>query len=524
MKVRGRVSVSVDGPFLQPVLDALDEGVVVIDRDHVIRAVNSSIISVLEIDPSINVVGMHIRDSIKVHGDLLDLQAAEFRKEVHVRYKLVTGGYHGGGGFQTRRRTRNGRIIEMRRTPTPDGGAVINTLDVTAEVDLERRTSQLETVIQNTDDGVFQIDDEGIIELFNERMASFYRFEVADIRVGDHISKFVRYLLSVSEMTTEELETFKRIDHMNSGLDRPLIREQVIRTIWGRVFQVSRAVLPGGGAIATHRDVTALYERQVLLEQARAEAEDASRLKSEFIARVTHELRTPMHGVLGIAALLERSGLDSAQSRFLATLQRSGRHMVELIDGLLTVSTLEAGDLVLDLRESDLQVLINDSFEMLRSRADEKGLSFELETDLCDSRVMVDDTRLTQIIVNLLTNAIKFTEVGAVRVTASSILVGSMVRFKIDISDSGPGIPQAKIKQIFRKFSQLGGGQGTCNEGVGLGLAIVQSLTELMQGRLSVESLERTGTVFTLEVDLQQVAHGCAYGDAPLNTAAGARS
>lgn len=495
----------VQSKMLQDVLDALDEGVVVFDDDHIVVAANALILQVLEIDPSNTIIGVPIRDTILMHGDLKGLALEEIEKEVHVRYKLICGGYHESGSFTERRRTRDGRMIEMRRKPWADRGAIITTLDVTAEAELERRTKQLETVIEKTDDGVFQIDEQGQIELFNESMVRFYRMDQADVSVGDHVSKFVKHLLSVTHMAPEALTTFNKIGTNNSGLERPLIQEQLIKTIWGDVFQVSRARLPGGGAIATHKDITVHYERQKLLEQAKAEAEDASRLKSEFIARVTHELRTPMHGVLGIAALLERSGLDQKQLRFLETLQRSGRHMVDLIDGLLTISTLETGDLMLDTQATDLDLLLEDSFEMLRPRAAEKQLSFVLETDLAISSAMVDGTRLTQIIVNLLANAIKFTEQGKVRLSASSVAMPEAVVLLIEIADTGPGIPDDKLEQIFEKFAQIGAGRGATNEGVGLGLAIARSLTELMSGRLSLRSEVGEGTIFRLEVPLHPI-------------------
>lgn len=326
--------------------------------------------------------------------------------------------------------------------------------------------------------------------------------EAAGIRVGDHISKFVRHLLDVVEMDAESREIFECIDEEVTGFEMQFIPSQTFKTRWGGVYEVTRAKLPGGGAMSTHRDLTTMYERQNLLEQAKAEAEDASRLKSEFIARVTHELRTPMHGVLGIAALLERSGLDATQLRFLETLQRSGRHMVDLIDGLLTISTLETGDLLLDVQNTDLKLLLEDSFEMLRPRAAEKQLGYDLDLELGIQTVQADTMRLTQITVNLLSNAIKFTDTGKVRLSASSLEFSGIVVLLVDIEDSGPGIPEDKFDEIFKKFAQVGDGHGGRQEGVGLGLSIAQSMTELMHGRLSVRSTVGQGTVFTLEVPL----------------------
>ena len=500
---------------LQSVLNALDEGVVILDDNGVILAVNHRVFDILRKDFSTDVVGKHIGDTVSLHSDLDGLDGSERDKVAHARTKLLVGGYHEGGEFSERSVLRDGRKIELRRSVPEAGFAILTLRDVTADEELERKSAQLETVVQNTDDGVFQIDGDGLIELFNTRMASMYRFEDAGIRIGDHVSKFVSYLIKNTEMDETALATFKTIDSDNSGLTLPLIRQQTIKTNWGRVFEVSRVGLPGGGILATHRDVTALHQRQMLLEHARLEAEDTSRLKSEFIARVTHELRTPMHGVLGIAALLERSGLNDNQLRFLDTLQRSGRHMVDLIDGLLTISTIETGDIVIETHRANLDLLIEDTFTLLRPIADEKNLSFECDCNFAVREALADGTRLTQIVVNLLTNALKFTEDGEVRLRAETIPQAECLLLRVEVSDTGVGIPQGKLTQIFDKFTQLRGVRGVCSEGVGLGLSITQSLTELMGGRMSVTSTEGAGSVFTVEIPLEYASaefraqHGC---------------
>ncbi|MEM9061875.1 MAG: ATP-binding protein [Pseudomonadota bacterium] len=494
---------SADQSLLAPLLKALDEGVVIVCADGCILAANGQIFTTLNVDPNVDLTGMHVRDTIALHGDLIGLSGDELDREIHIRSKLILGGYHDGGAFSSRRDLRDGRKIEMRRIPMDEGGAIITVRDVTAETSLARKTKQFETVIENTEDGVFQMDGSGRIELFNQRMAQFYRFEDADIRVGDHISKFIRHLLRIAEMDGEALETFLSIDERNSGLDRPLIRNQVIRTTWGNIFEVTRVTLPGGGVMATHRDITQIHERQRLLEVAKFEAEDMSRLKSEFIARVTHELRTPMHGVLGIAALLEQSDLDETQQRFLATLRRSGLHMIDLIDGLLTISTLETGDLILDAQPCDLELILRDSFEMVRPKAVEKGIELDLRLDLDAPEVVADATRLTQVIINLLTNAVKFTDQGTVGLSARAMPANGCSAVTIEVCDTGCGIASDKLEEIFAKFSQIDTGRGARSEGVGLGLSIARSLTELMDGRLSVRSEHGVGTTFSLELGFE---------------------
>ncbi|MEL7153635.1 MAG: ATP-binding protein, partial [Pseudomonadota bacterium] len=140
--------------------------------------------------------------------------------------------------------------------------------------------------------------------------------------------------------------------------------------------------------------------------------------------------------------------------------------------------------------------------------AAEKGIQYDLVCELPVRQAAVDETRLTQIIVNLLANAIKFTQAGRVSLTATTTSEAGRVHLSVAISDTGIGIPPAKLDQIFEKFTQLGGVAGACSEGVGLGLSIAMSLTELMGGTLSVRSKEGEGSVFTLQLSLDAVQSG----------------
>jgi two-component system CheB/CheR fusion protein len=282
----------------------------------------------------------------------------------------------------------------------------------------------------------------------------------------------------------------------------------------GRTINMRRVGLDGGEAVYVYRDVTREEERTRLLEQARADAEKANRLKSDFIARVSHELRTPMHGVLGMAELIRQSPLSENQIRCLDVLCRSGRHMVDLIDGLLTISTLETGELTAAPEPTDLSRLLGDCVEMVRPHAAAKGLSLDLDRDFSAGRIAsVDAPRVSQVVLNLLSNAIKFTEAGRVDVAAHTVRDGADLVLHVDIMDTGCGISADDLETVFEKFTQARGGRDAMLEGVGLGLSISRSLVDLMGGHLHATSIEGQGSTFTLELRAPALAEDAMGSD-----------
>ena len=240
-----------------------------------------------------------------------------------------------------------------------------------------------------------------------------------------------------------------------------------------------------------------------LLAEARASADHAARLKSDFLARISHELRTPMTGVLGMAALLERSDLDARQRHYLMVLKRSGQHMIDLIDALMTLSAHENDRLDVEPKAADLTALCRQAAEMVRPKLVEKGLTLGLKGCITPGpKVMVDATRLLQILTNLLDNAVKFTAAGEVVLSLALEPVEGAVEARIEVSDTGVGIAEPELDRIFQKFVQCGDDPRQRRDGMGLGLSIARSLAEMMGGALSARSRPGEGSVFSLDLSL----------------------
>ncbi|MEL6186113.1 MAG: ATP-binding protein, partial [Myxococcota bacterium] len=253
------------------------------------------------------------------------------------------------------------------------------------------------------------------------------------------------------------------------------------------------------GVAGTIQDVTDRRRQEKELIEAREEALAAARAKSTFLANMSHEIRTPLNGVLGMLQLLAGSDLDEGQRRQVDLAATSAESLINIINDILDVSKVEAGKMVIESVEFELRELLGDICEGLAPIAERKGIHLVLDmSEVRVTSIRSDPVRLRQVLTNLLSNALKFTERGAVEVRAT--LQGP--RLDIEVRDSGIGIPADKLASLFEAFSQADASTTRRFGGTGLGLSITKLICELMQGTVTVESVEGQGSVFRVEVEV----------------------
>ena len=291
----------------------------------------------------------------------------------------------------------------------------------------------------------------------------------------------------------------RTLEAIKAGDYRPSLEE----TDSGELGDLARHI----NSLAVELERSGREQREAMqqLIQTREEAEQASRAKSDFLAMMSHELRTPMNGVLGMLQLLETTEMTQEQAEYAALATESTEHLLKVINDILDFSRIERGALELELIPFSLQDLLLGSIQVFQHSAQQRGLYLRLESQpgLEDFEVRGDPTRIRQILVNLLGNALKFTEEGGIRIeTRWQPLDNEVLWFTCAVRDSGIGIAPERLEHMFDAFQQADTSISRRYGGTGLGLSIARTLAERMGGTLHASSEEGIGSVFTLEIPL----------------------
>ena len=385
---------------------------------------------------------------------------------------------------------RRGRFVGYRGTGTD------LTETVTARADADAAEAHARDVLDSALDAFFSIDPDGLIVDWNRAAAQTFNWPREEVLGRPAVSLIV---------PGPELDAHREMMAQLCAGDAWFLNKRVRTTARRRdatVFPCELAITetwtPRGRTFnAFMRDITDREAHQEAMERARHEAEVASKSKSEFLAAMSHELRTPLNAVIGFSDLLVSCPqLPEAQRlEYLRDIRESGNHLLELINDVLDLSKIEAGRLELSEEPVDLHQLAEACTRLLGERAQSAllDLSHDVPTDL--PPVLADKTRIKQVLINLLSNSIKFTEPGGRVVLSASLDPAG--RMRLSVADTGVGMAPDELSRAFEPFAQLDNVYSRRQQGTGLGLALVRTLSQLHGGALDVDTAPGEGTTAT---------------------------
>ena len=404
--------------------------------------------------------------------------------------------------------TDNGRWLRIEECKTSDGGVVGLRSDITElkqrECDLNRQTSLLRMTLQNMGEGIAVYDKDRKLLAWNELCAELLQTPPEMFQAGAAFDDVVRVQQARGDFgpVDPDADLAQRIEAFRTQED--WVRER--RRGDGRMIEIRHYSMPDGGTVFLYRDVTERSNYEARLSEALRKAQEGSRAKSEFLALISHEIRTPMNAVIGMSAVLSECDLGSTEQRYVGTILEAGEKLLVIINDLLDFSRLEAGKLALEMRPFDIRRVVASAAEVARAQPDVASLTIEDDIDADIPSLMVGDGgRISQILLNLLGNAVKYTAKGrvTVRVRRKSEERDGRLTLRCEVEDTGPGIDPSLRDRLFMPFERGSFSDDRAISGAGMGLAICRRLVDLMHGSLGVESKPGVGSTFWFEVPVR---------------------
>ncbi|HMV99904.1 MAG TPA: PAS domain S-box protein, partial [Acidobacteriota bacterium] len=408
-------------------------------------------------------------------------------------------------------RKKDGTLIDVELTThtmlfegRPARSVIVN--DVTdrkqAEEALRQSEERYRDLYENANDMFYTHDLQGRFTSCNkatERVSGYSRAEALTMSIAQVVAP-------------EDVEFAREMMLAKLSMNTPTTYELNFITKDGRCIPTevsSRLIFKDGkpiGVQGTARDITERKQAEEMIKVARDSALESARLKSQFLANMSHEIRTPLNGVIGMTRLLADTKLTPKQRDYVETIQHSGDTLLTIINEILDLSKIEAGKVTIESIPFALESVLQQTYKVVGERAQSKGLNLKLQVDRkVPHELKGDPVRLRQILMNLVGNAVKFTERGTVAIQVSQERqTDDTVMLRFEVTDTGIGIPPEGRKVLFQPFAQADGSTTRKYGGTGLGLAICKQLTELMGGQIGFESTVGQGSLFWFTVPLQK--------------------
>ena len=503
-------------------LNQLSQGITIFDDQLRLVAWNDSALEVLELPQEFARLGTHIGDVFRFNAERGEYGPGDVEEQVRVRVETAQE-------FEAHKFERtllSGRIIEIEGTPLPTGGFITTYTEITesrvtemalrmsrelldqrvAERTLELEIARdelanerllLQTTLENMSQGISLFDENLEALVLNRRFQELFGFPDELVKPHTNLADYFRYNAErgeygdgdVEEMVQERVELAKKFEPHRFRRERPD----------GTVIEVVGLPLDGGGFVATYEDVTAKVNAEKSIKEA-------NQAKSDFLAKMSHELRTPLNSIIGLSEMLHEDAAEASDENYEEPLRRilgAGQHLLAVINDILDLSKIEAGKVELNLEKTRLSQVVDQIRSTVQPLAERNGNRLTAELDDIPKYIQTDSLRLRQILLNLLGNAIKFTEKGEITLRLSCCEEEGKKQVLFVVEDNGIGIAEDRLDDLFSEFSQVPSGRIRSQDGTGLGLAICKKTVELMGGSIGAESSENVGSSFWFKLPIE---------------------
>lgn len=475
---------------LQSILDDMDDAYVEANLEGIVTYINPAFIKMFAYKSYEEIIGMPAislyaekDDRLKLHrklqekGKILDKTLLAIRKDSSTFWVSLS-----------------------IRMDYDENGNLIGTKGVIRDITQRKKTEdelvevnhKLQGILDNMDDAFFQIGLTGNITYTNAAAAKIYGYT----SINELIGRPILDLYADKNDRDRALADIKKDGRIHDWNAQGLRKDgsQFWASLNGKFMYDENGTIIGSQAVA--RDIDSRKKIENLLEKAKERAEESDRLKTAFLLNISHEIRTPMNGILGFMGFLKEPDLSEAEkSEFIKIINKSGDRLMNTINDIVEISKIEIGDIHLHYEHIVLSEIMQYHYNFFHLQTKEKGLSFEI-TNQIELTLKTDKHKLDGILMNLIRNAIKFTDNGKIEI--GNYIKDDFVCFYV--SDSGSGIPNDKLELIFDRFVQADAGLNRGYEGSGIGLSIVKSYTEALNGRIEVKSEVGKGSTFIVSI------------------------